>query len=123
MIFWLGTFSVRATCTLNFCVNFGLQRGLITKIAPANIKTEESKSIWVLCLFPVMLEERATACRFNCAKCCGPSAVYSCSVRGSWMALGVLVGRPALLQPPCADRGWGCRGQARRHFTAQAFAA
>lgn len=123
MIFWFGTFSVRAAHTLNFCVNFRPQRGLITKIAPANIKMEESKGIWVLCLFPVVLEERATACRFNCAKCYEPSAVYSCSVRSSWTALGVLVGRPALLQPPCADRGRGCGGQARRHFTPQAFAA
>lgn len=58
MIFWLGTFSVKTTCTLNFHVNIGPQRGLNTqKITPANTKIEESKGIWVLRLFPVMLEE------------------------------------------------------------------
>lgn len=44
------------------------------KIAPANTKIEESEGIWVLRLFPVRLEEWATGCWFNCAKCRGPWA-------------------------------------------------
>lgn len=57
MILWPGTFSGKTTCTLNSHVKVGPQRGLNTKIALANIKIEESKGIWVLHDFPVMLEE------------------------------------------------------------------
>lgn len=72
------------------------------------MKIEESKGVWVLCLYSVTLEEWAAACWFNCAKLYGPSAVLIMLCAEQLHGAGHAA-KQALLHPPPASGAVGVR--------------
>lgn len=121
MIFWLGTFSVKSTCTLNFRVNIGPQRGLNTqKTTPANTKIEKSKGASGFCAFFLSCwRNELQAVDLIALSAAGPQPCSLCSMASSCAA-----GWEASPTAAClCSLGLGLQGQARGPFKAPDFTA